>query len=316
MIFRSDVKYAYGSILLILLVGVISIPVMIARLEIYLQKEPVELAENLSTISVPIGSWSRARGSDGEPVADTAFGAEMIEGLGTDTYLDRTYQSGSRQIHVHVAYYTDQIDDVPHVPERCWDAAGLDQSMPATTFDLDLNFNEAILDESSFVNGATGRPYRRLERTNAIGDPMIIHLPIGEAQMTITEFQTNPKNPRVRQVGGYFFLANGRLAPSAKDVRLLAFDPREKYAYYCKLQLTYRGTVQSGEADDAVVSEFVEIAEDILPDLIPEVMRCLPDWPAIEKSVTSAAAVSEAATENDVLNEMKSRSYDGRVSKS
>lgn len=316
MIFRSDVKYAYGSILVILLVGVISIPVMIARLEIYLQKESVELADNLSTIAVPIGAWNRARRSDGKPVADTAFGAEMIEGLGTDTYLDRTYQSGSRQIHVHVAYYTDQIDDVPHVPERCWDAAGLDQSMPATTFDLDLSFDEAILDESSPVNEATGQPYRRLERTNAIGDPMVIHLPIGESQMTITEFQSDPKNPRVRQVGGYFFLANGRLAPSAKDVRLLAFDPREKYAYYCKVQLTYRGTVESGEPDDAVVSEFVEVAEDILPDLIPEVMRCLPDWPAIEKSVKSVAALTDVSIEIDRRHDLNSRSDDGRTSNS
>ena len=295
MIFRRDVKYAYGAILAILLIGVVTIPIMIARLEIYLQKEPVELADNLSTIAVPIGSWTRARSSQGEPVSDTVFGAEMIEGLGTDTYLDREYQSGDRRIHVHVAYYTDQIDDVPHVPERCWDAAGLDQSMTATTFDIDLDFSGAILDDASPVNDATGISYRRLERLNAIGDPMIIHLPIGEPRMTVTEFQSNPKDPRVRQVGGYFFLANGRLAPSAKDVRLLAFDPSEKYAYYCKVQLTYRGAVKSGDPDDAVVSEFLEIAEDILPDLIPEVMRCLPDWPEMEAMTRGEEGDAEPA---------------------
>ena len=34
---------------------------------------------------------------------------------------------GSAQLQVHISYYTGTIDDVPHIPERCWYASGLRQ---------------------------------------------------------------------------------------------------------------------------------------------------------------------------------------------
>jgi hypothetical protein len=286
MRFQRSIVTAFVALLVVFGVGFATIPIVIAQLEIYLRKEAVPLAADLSTIPVPLGQWTRARSGEGEPIKDGIFGAEMLESLGTDKYLDRKYQADGEVLIVHVAYYTGMIDDVPHVPERCWDAAGLSQSMVATIFDVKVDFPGATTDGSP-INGATDRPYPRIESTDAVGNVVPIHLPVGDAdgivRMTVTEFENVRGDPSSRQVGGYFFIANGRIAPSARDVRFMAFDPSEKYAYYCKVQLSYSGRLVTGEPDDAVVKRFIEAAEDLLPRLIPEVMKCLPDWPAVEE---------------------------------
>ena len=286
MRFHSSIRSAFIALIAVFGIGVIAIPVVIAQLEIYLRKEAVPLVATLSSIPVPLGSWSRAKDEKGNEIKDGVFGAEMIESLGTEQYLDRRYESDGRTVVVHVAYYTGMIDDVPHVPERCWDAAGLDQTMPPRIVEIPVEYRGATTDDSP-LNEATGRPYPRIDTTDAVGNPVAIHLPIGKqagvVPMTVTEFQNRPNDPSSRQVGGYFFIANGRAAPGAGDVRLLAFDPSEKYAYYCKVQLSYVDRVATGESDDAAVTRFVEIAEDILPRLIPQVMKCLPDWPSVEE---------------------------------
>ena len=278
--FETSVRRVYVALLSILLIGAVTIPLVIAQLEIYLRKESVPLRRTLNSIDDDLGSWDRVRDGEGNPREDTLFGEEMIEGLGTNLYLDRYVTDGRHQVNVHVAYYTGMIDDVPHVPERCWDANGLTQSMSPRVIDLDLRF-EGLRTEGTPVNQATGEPYSTVTVMN-LGEEFPVHLPVGDARMTVTQFDPNDQKPRLKQVGGYFFVANGRMAPGAKDVRLMAFDPSEKYAYYCKIQLTYVGTVDSGEEDDAVVEEFIDIAEDLLPRLLPEVMKCLPDWPEIE----------------------------------
>ena len=290
--FQSSVRSAYVALVSILVLGAVTIPVVIARLEIYLQKESVPLRRTLNTIDDDLGPWNRARGKDGKEKEDTVFGVEMIEGLGTELYLDRWMTSRGRDVNVHVAYYTGMIDDVPHVPERCWDAAGLPQSIAPRIVELDLEY-DGVSTDGSPVNKATGEPYPVVEVLE-LGQPVPVHLPVGEPRMTVTQFDRDTKNPRLKQVGGYFFIANGRMAPSAGDVRMMAFDPSEQYAYYCKVQLTYSGTVRSGEDDEAVLAEFVGIAEDLLPTLIPEVMNCLPDWPTIEGKDATANDDGEA----------------------
>ena len=108
-----------------------------------------------------------------------------------------------------------------------------------------------------------------------------VAMPRGDIAMTTIEFQ-NPKRPEIRQVGGYFFLANGATARTSYDVRSLAFNLTDRYAYYCKVQLTKSGTVKG--ADESLMEPFREDAEDLLTALIPPLMRCLPDWPSWESA--------------------------------
>lgn len=57
-------------------------------------------------------------------------------------------------------------------------------------------------------------------------------------------------------------------------MRLLAFDLRSVYAYYLKIQVTST-SVSSGE-------ELVARAGSLLSELMPEIMRCVPDWVEVE----------------------------------
>ena len=95
--------------------------------------------------------------------------------------------------------------------------------------------------------------------------------------MTTTCFQ-DPKKPNMTLIGGYFFIANGSLTPSALAVRNLSFRLTDRYAYYCKVQFSYRVNEQPQKA----ITMFDELSSDLLQSLIPQLMRSLPDWPSLE----------------------------------
>ena len=97
-------------------------------------------------------------------------------------------------------------------------------------------------------------------------------------QISIVEAK-NPKNNRVTHVGGYFFIANNRYAARASGVKSIAYDPKERSAYYLKVQVTY----QTKAGPDEATREYLPIVEDLLDDLVPAVMQILPDWPELER---------------------------------
>jgi hypothetical protein len=170
------------------------------------------------------------------------------------------------------------IDTVPHIPERCWGAGGLVQVGEPTKLALDLPGTRSIPDAGP-RNAATGEPYPVAEVT----DPVTrvtdrVALPLGEPAMTLTTFQDR-KASRIEQLGGYFFIANGRCTPTTFGVRGLAFNMSDRYAYYCKVQLSARYPV--GDTPSSVA--FKAQAEDFLTQLLPHLMRRLPDWPAVER---------------------------------
>jgi len=117
-------------------------------------------------------------------------------------------------------------------------------------------------------------------------------MPVGDIVATTIEFQ-DPKYPQDRQVGGYFFIANGVSVASSYGVRQAAFNLRDRYAYYCKIQLTKRGRVS--EPNGSLLEPFTRDAADLLGGLIPHVMRCLPDWPTYEAKSRDAAPPTDAA---------------------
>ena len=97
--------------------------------------------------------------------------------------------------------------------------------------------------------------------------------------MTVSTFQ-EARSSRIEQLGGYMFIANGRVTPSTLGVRALAFNLADRVAYYCKVQLSARYPV--GDTPSAVA--FKAQAEDFLTQLLPHLMRRLPDWPSVERA--------------------------------
>ena len=267
--FTSTVRPMCIALVAIMLTSAVAFPILIGQLEIYLRKDPVPLQSALDSLPTRLGRWTR-RGDDYEMTAT------MTEELGTDKHLTRVYRDSSGdELTVHLAYYTGGIDDVPHVPERCFNAAGLTTLGATVVEPLDLEFAGAMPTE--IVNTRTGLRYDRIQLRHPVLGLVDVHLPIGEAEISVVEAK-DPKNQRVTHVGGYFFIANNRYAARASGVKSIAYDPKERAAYYLKVQVTF----QTEAGADEATRQYLPIVEDLLDELVPAVMQILPDWPTIE----------------------------------
>lgn len=273
MRFDSSARIALVVAAVTLLVSGLGFRAAIGRLNLYLRKEPVQLRLPLATMPSIVAPWRQA----GE---DRLFSAAVVEELGTQQYLDRFYlRSDDRAdgLHLHVAYYTGMIDAIPHVPDRCWVAGGL---VPVTSPRVvPLEIDDSLWTPSDApLNNATGEPYRRTDAVDPTSGRIVsVHLPIGDFALRAIEFQRDDR-PEERLIGGYLFLANGRVTASALDVRALAFERTDRHAYYCKVQIA-----MSTSADDETRWEqFEERSSELLGALLPHLMRRLPDWPEVE----------------------------------
>jgi hypothetical protein len=72
-------------------------------------------------------------------------------------------------------------------------------------------------------------------------------------------------------------------------VRLLAFAPSERHAYYCKVQFNMVGSASFTR------QQFVDAVSTFFKDFLPDLMRCLPDWAEVEASDQSAPAADPAS---------------------
>ena len=77
-------------------------------------------------------------------------------------------------------------------------------------------------------------------------------------------------------------MANGQFAATPESVKGLAFNPSQKMAYYCKVQLV----TQMKSRQDR--SEFVDASQEFLEVLLPYLMRSLPDWRTLTADLESS----------------------------
>jgi len=238
-------------------------------LNVYLRKKPVPLRDHFDNIPMALGPW--------ESVGKTQkLTAELVEELGTELYLDRTYaidgDASSGWVQLHVAYYTGMIDTVPHVPDRCLVAGGFNARSRPKNLPMELaqkGWRLESYESDEDVDQIVTFP------DSITRAPVTVRMPRGDFKLRTTEFSLDEK-PDARIYAGYFFIANGRIAITPEDVKLIAFKKSEEYAYYCKVQFFAIGDPDF-EADD-----FVSLSADCLDELLPELMRCLPDWPEVE----------------------------------
>ncbi len=280
--FDSRAKTAFVVACAALLLGGLGFQGAVKALNLYLKKEPVALRMPLSLISGTLGRW-KAVGPD--RVMDPA----TVETLGTSMYLNRTYaidgKPSEASLQVHLAYYTGMIDTVPHVPDRCMVAAGLDAKTLPENILLAMDESELKPDPEGVKNLSTDQVYRVAYHRDLMGQMVAVRMPVGDLKLRTIEFGFE-KSPGTKIFGGYFFIANGRATPTPEGVKLLSFDPSEKYAYYCKVQYVY-------DSPKGTQEKFLELVADHLKNLLPELMRCLPDWAEVERR---DAPVSEKLT--------------------
>jgi exosortase len=270
--FQPQARAALVVACLTLVAGGLGFRLAVAGAQAYLQKRPVPLRDVLDNIPRTLGPW-RA-GTEDFKLTD-----EEVESLGTPFTITRTYRNESAGspvvVGVHIAYYTGMIDAVPHVADRCmvaqgWVPAGLPQNV------------DLPLDRSAWRTDTAGGEYPLLEfRHHITGLPVSVHMPPEPFQIRTTEFRLS-KRPADRIFAGYFFIANGHTTPTPERVRMLAFDLQSRYAYYAKVQFTMSAAAETGPA------EFAAIAAGLCDELLPQIMRCLPDWVEVRSRATGS----------------------------
>ena len=265
--FSRQGRWAFVIACVLLVLGGIGLQAGANALNVYLRKEPVDLRRSLANLPATIGEWSL--------VSDYRVSEAAAEELGTELYISRAYANPSGGVlNVHLAFYTGQIDVVPHVPDRCMVAGGLVERSPEPVqHTLAIDRTDWAEDGEHEIDGS---PYQITETTDWLtGVSEHVRMPAGDVILRTSEF-VDPKSPSERIHAGYFFIANGRLTPNPGGVRLLAFNPSEQYAYYCKVQFTARG------GEDFSEQIFLGQVTDMLDELLAEVMRCLPDWAEVQ----------------------------------
>lgn len=261
---------AFVVIVLVLLGGTLGLRSALSAMGAHLQKKDLPPPGGLRLESLPreFGEWRWVPSA-----ADERLSAEVEKTLGTTNYVSRRFDrevDGEREVmELHVAYYTGMVDTVPHVPERCFVGGGMRIGSAPRVVRVPLDMSRFTLDPT--VDRAEhgviyeGRDDRRL--------PVRMPRSIDELRMNVSEFRDDGSDVSV--FAGYFFIANGGIAPRAEDVRFLAFNLTDDYAYYAKVQFT-SATVGSAE-------ELAALAGDFLSAALPEIMRRLPDWVEVKE---------------------------------
>jgi exosortase len=283
--FHPRIKLVGVATIALLLVGGLGLRAAMEALDRHLIKEAVPPRLALASLPSTLGDWTQVG-------KDAVFTDTVIEVLGTSRYLDRTYAlngvPSDGVIHLHVAYYTDLAGAAPHVPERCWEVHGGIQVL--RPIELPLDVDRTLFRESDVINRSTGERYSTVTYKHPItGQSEEVPMPVGDLALRVTQFTTTER-PDVHRIGGYFFLTNGRITPSARSVENLAFDLTSSHAYYCKIQLDMTSAI----VDDGTAfrTRYQEQTSEFISHLLPFLMRVMPDWreyelPALEEKPCS-----------------------------
>jgi len=280
MIRSSLLKPAFLLTVAVLSVSAIGMSAAIKAYGLHLQKSEIYPPGNrqLSALPRQTEQWE-AIGSDQVLDEDT------VKTLGTSNYVSRVFAKKSSvaarapvYVEFHSAYYTGGIDTVPHVPERCMVGGGWRQTQVTRTLPVELDTSTWVLDRE-----ASGTPRGEVYTARTPAAPYSdapgtrVRLPYGVTpenpiHMRISEYE-NP-DTGAKLYAGYFFIANGGVSSSAEGVRTLAFDLTSDYAYYLKVQFSSTSV--------STAEELASVSGLLLSELMAELVRCVPDWVAVE----------------------------------
>jgi hypothetical protein len=277
----------------VLLVAAVAFGTIVRVYGVMLTKEAVYAKDGrvLSALPTQTASWVREG-------VDRKENAEVEATLGTTNYVSRFMRrkDGTGMLDFHAAYYTGSIDTVPHVPDRCFVGGGL--QLGSVVGDVPVKLDQTNWREATDVPAAyVGKAWRyRLDN----GSFVMLPKSPDTIQLRVMEFLDRDGKPFY---SGYFFIANGGHVSRAEGVRLLAFDLKTRYAFYCKVQFTsLPGTTKE---------QFVGLAESLLGELIGEISLCLPDWQELEAQQMRDATGGASSSASRASSRDSSRDSDG-----
>jgi len=176
----------------------------------------------------------------------------VVEALGTEEYLSWRFEDESlpeddplRYGSLLVTYYTGGHALVPHTPDVCYLGAGYSEAEPHAYKDITV-------------------PSLGEDRST---------LPIRVCTFAKTAIHDRAKTSVV-----YTFFCNGRFVAARLDVRLLTHDPRDKHAFFSKVEVSF---------PMASRAQNIEGAKKLFGKVLPLLMRGhWPDFEAAEKAAS------------------------------
>ncbi|TVQ75317.1 MAG: hypothetical protein EA380_11170 [Phycisphaeraceae bacterium] len=268
--FANMIPVASAALLLVLSAAVIAIVQQSAG--IHFRKLPIYAEGNLQLRTLPAEypSWKMIG-------TERQVSSEEAKELGTENSLSRLIierePKDSDEPHVvdlHMAYYTGMIDTVPHVPERCNVAAGVQALGTPVVVKVPIDFSVLVKNTEADPEFHGGIIWQARSPTTF----RRVNLPVGveNLRLRVSRFRDHRGEDFY---AGYFFITNGEVVSSANQIRLRAFRLKDDYAYYCKIQFT-SGTVRSAE-------ELGVVAGRMLDEMFADIMVRLPDWVEVKE---------------------------------
>ncbi len=207
----------------VLLVASVGSKAALKALHQYIVKKPVPLLAPLEEISESFGNryeLAREMNYPGEiQQGKYEMTEDILETLGTHQqitwfYKDKEHSSARSLMYVrlHVAYYEQMLDPVPHVPDVCMVAAGYDPDPDAPARQVLWSAGVLPAGWESWQNAA-------LQRSAFVKDD-------------------------VRTVAFHVFSVNGEPVLDRVKVSAKLSDPRKKYCYYAKIELSAGNTAR------------------------------------------------------------------------
>lgn len=175
----------------------------------------------------------------------------IVEALGTDQYLSWSLEDTSvppsdplRRALLFVTYDTGGQNLVPHTPDECRLGAGYQPARPHENLEVEV---------PSLRSGRTKVPIR------------------------VCTFMKTAVFNREEMSVVYTFHCNGRFVASRTGVRLLFHDPKDTYAYFSKVEVSFPGATR-----EQTVVGAVKLFDRVLPVLVNN------QWPDFEAAEQAA----------------------------
>lgn len=215
-----------------------------ARMQLAKARGELQLIKKPMPIRKPVVDFDFSSFAPWRVVAGERMRPEMAEELGTAEYgmwsLRNDSASGAdlKEAELFISYYTGVQDQVPHVPEECYAVGGWGMSGDKTLDGVTLAGESAGVRRVSFAPPTSG----------AIRE--------GDTKKHVY----------------YVISVNGELFTARNPARFKMADPRDKYLYYSKVEVSLRST---GATDEKKIDA---AAIDLLDKSVKELFKS--HWPA------------------------------------
>jgi hypothetical protein len=250
----------------ILLLAAVGMQVASGFLGTYFRKAPLPLKRSLDLLDQD-RLWPEYVLHRSQP---KLLSQEEVDNLGTAEYLQwklvdrqRAHDDPTSVARLFITYHTGGPSLVPHYPEQCLAASGME------------------LAESTTVTLTLPGPHRTED--NAHVKVLTFEFPHrGEAILG------SDSSERPRLIVAYFFVVNGRYATTGSEVRRAVTTLRDRYAYYSKIEVSFSDdSVQQFPNREQVVNATRRLLDKLMPILWEDHLQ---DWKAIQDGVPPVTA--------------------------